>query len=402
MIQKIIIAVSGLVVLGLSYYVLSPVFKTVRPTNELHTMNESKKVSRDTTPELTSAVEEKTAVFANGCFWCVEHDLEKVVGVIDVISGYAGGREENPTYENYADSGHREVVRVTYDTNRVTYGNLVEHIIKHGDPTDAEGSFGDRGEQYAPALYYETEEEREEALRVMKAIDTLRVFPEPLPLVVTPRVEFWPAEEYHQDYSVKNPVRYTYYRTASGRDAFIKKYWGDTASSFTVSHAKSMHIKEEKIILREDSWESFIKPSDEALRTRLTSIQYDVTQKEGTERPFTNAYDKNYDEGVYVDIVSGEPLFLSKDKFDSKTGWPSFVRPIASDAVVLHEDNTIFSKRTEVRSRYADSHLGHVFTDGPAEQGGKRYCMNSASLRFIPREEMEAEGYAYLFAQMDS
>jgi peptide methionine sulfoxide reductase msrA/msrB len=402
MIQKIIFAVTGLVVLGLSYYVISSMLKTAYPNNELNTMNESKEVSPDTTQEHTSAVVEKTAVFANGCFWCVEHDLEEVAGVIDVVSGYAGGEAENLTYENYADSGHREVVRVTYDANRVTYGNLVEHIIKHGDPTDTEGSFGDRGEQYAPALYYETEEEREEALRVIKAIDALRVFPEPLPLLVTPRVTFWPAEEYHQNYGEKNPIRYTYYRTASGRDAFIKKYWGNDAHLFTVSGSEEISMKEESTNATKYPWESFEKPTSETLKSTLSPIQFDVTQEEGTERPFSNEYDKNFEEGVYVDIVSGEPLFLSKDKFDSKTGWPSFVRPIASDAVVLHEDNTIFSKRTEVRSRYADSHLGHVFTDGPADQGGKRYCMNSASLRFIPRGEMESEGYAYLFAQMDS
>ncbi|QQR64796.1 peptide-methionine (R)-S-oxide reductase MsrB [Candidatus Kaiserbacteria bacterium] len=364
------------------------------------TISQSAEVQAERTILQESAVVEKTALLANGCFWCVEHDLEKVNGVIDVVSGYAGGEAESPTYKNYAESGHREVVQVTYNSNTVSYGNLVEHIIKHGDPTDDKGSFGDRGQQYAPAIYYESEGEKEEAYRVIKAIDALRVFPEPLPLLVTPRVTFWPAEEYHQNYSEKNPIRYTYYRSASGRDTFIKKYWGNDAHLFIVSNNEKNNMKKENSVSKEGSWDSFVKPTKEELKRLLTSIQFEVTQEEGTERPFTNEYDKNYEEGVYVDVVSGEPLFLSNDKFDSGTGWPSFVKPISPEMVVLHEDNTFFSKRTEVRSRYADSHLGHVFDDGPKDRGGKRYCMNSASLRFIPRVDMEKEGYAYLVTYM--
>ncbi len=344
----------------------------------------------------------KTALLANGCFWCVEHDLEKVEGVTDVVSGYAGGTTDNPTYENYDDTGHREVVLVTYDASQVTYTNLVEHIIKHGDPTDAFGSFGDRGIEYAPAIYYETEAEKNHAYTVITAIDASHVFPESLPLSVIPRVQFWPAEEYHQDYSEKNPLRYNYYRKASGRDAFIEKHWGETANIFTVLTEKAVpSVSTEKgVASKEGTWELFVKPSDIELRNLLTPIQYEVTQEKGTERPFKNEYDKNVAEGIYVDIVSGEPLYSSKDKYDSGTGWPSFVKPISDDTVILKEDNGLFTKRTEVRSRYADSHLGHVFDDGPADQGGKRYCMNSASLRLIPKEDMEKEGYAYLLDQI--
>lgn len=365
-------------------------------------MNDLVKESEQITAvEQNSVVEEEeTAMFANGCFWCVEHDLERVDGVTDVVSGYAGGSTENPTYKDYAGGGHREVVLVTYDAKKVTYGNLVEHIIKHGDPTDIAGSFGDRGQQYAPAIYFRNDFEKEEAYRVIHTVDALNVFVEPLSLAVVPRVKFWPAEEYHQDYSEKNPVRYTYYRTASGRDSFIEKYWGDSVNNFLISNQKDMNLQNEDIVSKEGIWESFVKPSDDELRSLLTPIQFEVTQEEGTERPFTNAYDKNYDEGIYVDIVSGEPLFLSKDKYDSGTGWPSFVKPISDDAVVLHKDNTFFTERTEVRSRFADSHLGHVFDDGPVDQGGRRYCMNSASLRFIPRSDMEREGYSYLFPLM--
>lgn len=354
---------------------------------------------KESTFEVTEPIL-KTALLADGCFWCVEHDLEEVAGVTDVVSGYADGTTVNPTYENYIAGGHREVVLVTYDASRVSYGNLVEHIIKHGDPTDTEGSFGDRGRAYVPAIYYETDAERDEAYRIIHAIDALKVFPTPLPLAVIPRTQFWPAEEYHQDYAEKNPIRYTYYRNASGRDTFIKKYWNDTADTFIVQPldiVPTLSVPEvANPTPKERPWEAFTKPSNTTLRTLLTPIQYEVTQEEGTEKPHDNVYDKNYADGIYVDIVSGEPLYSSKDKYDSGTGWPSFVKPISLDVVTLHEDNGFFTKRTEVRSRYADSHLGHVFDDGPADRGGKRYCMNSASLRFIPKQNMEQEGYAYL------
>lgn len=365
-------------------------------------MNKSARIPiPNTTGQKNNEVVEKTALLANGCFWCAEHDLEKLTGVIDVVSGYAGGSSENPTYKNYAAGGHREVVHVTYNENVISYANLVEHIIKHGDPTDTSGSFGDRGQEYAPALYYENDFEKNEAYRVIQAIDALHVFEAPLPLLVIPRVAFWPAEEYHQDYSEKNPVRYNLYRGASGRNAFIKKYWGDSADTFTVPAVQAPQNSGSPIVSKEKTWASFLKPTDEELRVLLTPLQYKVTQEEGTETPFKNAYDKNYAEGIYVDIVSGEPLFFSKDKYDSGTGWPSFVKPISLDVVTLKEDNGIFAKRTEVRSRYADSHVGHVFTDGPQDRGGMRYCMNSAALRFVPRASMEKEGYAYLFPLMD-
>jgi peptide methionine sulfoxide reductase msrA/msrB len=327
------------------------------------------------------------AVFANGCFWCVEADLEKLAGVSDAVSGYMGGTGTNPTYEDYGARGFREVVEVSYNPSKLSYANLVEHIIKHGDPTDGEGSFYDRGEEYAPAIYYKNDTEKAVAEKVISDINNARVFSKPLALLTLSETAFYPAEEYHQDYYKKNPIRYQYYRNGSGRDAFIEKYWKDKAGEFTFTTLPSSTPQTEA------KWLNFKKPAESELRTLLTPLQYQVTQEDGTETPFQNEYDSNKEEGIYVDIVSGEPLFSSKDKYDSGTGWPSFVKPINPDLVVLHEDNSLFSLRTEVRSKYADSHLGHVFDDGPRDLGGKRYCMNSSALRFIPKAEMESKGY---------
>lgn len=347
----------------------------------------------DTEPRLAltrSEVSEQnieTAQFAGGCFWCVEADYEKAPGVIDVVSGYAGGTSENPTYDNYSKNGHREVVLVTYDSEKVTYEELTEYLLRHSDPTDPEGSFYDRGVQYAPAIYYKTEEEKEIAESVIARIDEQGVFKEPIATLILPEEQFWPAEDFHQDYYKNNPLRYGFYRNASGRDAFIAEHWeGQPPQEFS-------KIISESFMYDTSKWENFEKPKDGELKSELSDIQYKVTQKDGTERAFENEYWDNKEEGIYVDVVSGEPLFSSSDKFDSGTGWPSFTKPINTDAVTLHKDYKLILPRTEVRSKYADSHLGHVFNDAPKDLGGVRYCMNSASLRFIPKDKLEAEGY---------
>ena len=353
----------------------------------------------------TSHTDAATAVFANGCFWCVESDLEKVPGVLSVVSGYSGGQGIQPTYENYASVGHREVVLVTYDPQVITYANLVEHIIKHGDPTDALGSFVDRGVSYAPAIYTANRDEVAAARAVIAAIDTAQVYKEPLAIPVLPRSDFYPAEDYHQDYAKNNPLRYGYYRSASGRTKFITETWGDRLTRFEFSARASAPV--DAIITPShitpftmNSWDNYQKPDTSVLKAQLTPIAFKVTQEDGTERPFDNPYDKNYEPGIYVDVVSGEPLFSSRDKYDSGTGWPSFVQPIHAGAITTHEDRKLFVTRVEVRSRHADSHLGHVFTDGPADRGGLRYCMNSAALRFIPKAEMEAAGYGLWLEQV--
>jgi peptide methionine sulfoxide reductase msrA/msrB len=345
--------------------------------------------SPNTTPmSSTTTGETRTALFAGGCFWCVEADFEKLSGIVGVVSGYAGGTTENPTYENYAEGGHREVVEVTYDPSKTTYESLVEHIIRYSDPTDATGSFNDRGVQYAPAIYYDIDEEKEIAQKIIAKIDAEGVYEKPITIVVIPRVKFWPAEEYHQDYSKKNPIRYNFYRNNSGRSDFIEQHKdkginkkSSTPTTPPIDTAGSMNF------------ENYQKPSEENLKQKLTPLQFKVTQEEGTEPPFDNEYNANKADGIYIDRISGEPLFSSKDKYDSGTGWPSFVKPIDPIDVTLHEDKGLFTTRVEVRSHYADSHLGHVFDDGPQDRGGKRYCMNSAALLFISKEEMEAKGY---------
>lgn len=319
---------------------------------------------------------EKTAVatLAGGCFWCVETDFEKVPGVIKVISGYAGGKGENPTYETYAKLGYLEAVQVYYDPGVITYEQLLNYFWRHIDPTDGGGQFVDRGPQYRSAIFYQNDEQKQIAEKSKQALERSGKLGKPVATDLIKLTKFYPAEEYHQNYHSKNPLRYKYYRHGSGRDQTVKKLWGDD------------------IGLPPSGPEKFHKPDDAALKKKLTKMQYEVTQKNGTEPPFKNEYDHNKREGIYVDIVSGEPLFSSLDKYDSGTGWPSFIRPLEPGNIVEKEDRSFFTTRTEVRSKLADSHLGHVFPDGP-QPTGLRYCMNSAALRFIPKEDLEKEGY---------
>lgn len=336
-----------------------------------------------------------TALVAGGCFWCVEADLEKLPGVIEVVSGYAGGSSENPTYKDYSKNGHREVAEVTYNPAVVSLEEIFIYTLKHTDPTDDDGTFNDRGDYYSSALYYENESEKRLIENLIAEIDEFGPYDKPLAVDVEARPTFWPAEDYHQDYykGALSQLKYKYYRNASGRDDLIERYWGtDTGPNLswreTVSQASA------------GFWNDFEKPSDTELQSRLSDIQYKVTQKNGTERSFSNEYWDNKAEGIYVDIVSGEPLFSSTHKFDSGTGWPSFTRPIEYDYVTEHDDFLLLRPRTEIRSAIADSHLGHVFNDAPKELGGIRYCMNSASLRFVPKDQMAGEGYGdflYLF-----
>jgi peptide methionine sulfoxide reductase msrA/msrB len=321
----------------------------------------------------------RVATFAGGCFWCVEADFEKVDGVIEAISGYAGGHTENPTYREVSAgvTGHAEAVQVLYDPEKVSYPELLDVFWRHVNPTDPGGQFVDRGSQYRTAIFYHDDDQKRLALESKMALENSARFEKPIATEITKLTQFYRAEDYHQDYYKRHALRYKFYRSNSGRDKFLKKVW-DSEKQATGNRPDTS---------------TYTKPADEVLRKKLSRLQYKVTQRDGTEPPFNNEYWNNKRAGIYVDIVSGEPLFSSRDKFVSGTGWPSFTRPLEPENIVEKQDRSLFMVRTEVRSKYGDTHLGHVFPDGPPP-AGLRYCINSAALRFIATDDLKKEGYA--------
>lgn len=327
--------------------------------------------------QIKPLVEYSTAVFAGGCFWCVESDFEKYPGVVDAVSGYTGGKTTNPTYEevSYKETGHYEAVKVHFDESVVSYSDLLEIFWRSVDPTDAGGQFVDRGNSYRTAIFYADEEQLKAVTASVAKLKKSRRYQNKK--IITPFIKastFYKAEGYHQDYYKKKPTKYKYYRFRSGRDQYLKKIWGEDLK-YKVDHKLKNTAAVDKSVLKKT----------------LTKMQYHVTQEGGTEPPFKNEFWDNKASGIYVDVVSGEPLFSSLDKYKSGTGWPSFTKPLESKNIVEKIDKTLFATRTEVRSKNADSHLGHVFNDGPKPLG-LRYCLNSASLRFISVEDLEKAG----------
>ena len=369
--------------------------KTSEPESTMENVDEFETVMKAASEPATIEPDIKTMIVAGGCFWCVEADLEKMPGVIEAVSGYSGGSTENPTYQDYGSGGHREVVEVTYDANQVSFEDILIVTMKTTDPTDDDGTFADRGDKYSAAFYYENDTQKKIIENLIAEVDEYGPYDKPLAIDVEQRATFWVAEDYHQNYykGALTKLKYQYYRTASGRDNLIKKYWGVNDQSPDLPWRSE---QSEQSYL----WSDYQKPSQEELETWMDPLAFKVTQKDGTEKSGSSPLDKNWERGIYVDILSGEPLFSSRDKFDSGTGWPSFVRPITQGAVSEHEDRRLFTVRTEIRSVIADNHIGHVFTDGPQDSTGLRYCMNGAALRFVPEAEMVEGGYSNFLSKL--
>lgn len=303
------------------------------------------------------------ATFAGGCFWCMVAPFDEQPGINEVVSGYTGGHTENPTYEEVCSNktGHFEAVQITFDPAIFAYQKLLELFWQQIDPTDAGGQFNDRGHSYKTAIFFHNDAQRELAEASRDELSVSDRFQKPIVTEILPAGPFYRAEEKHQHYYKKNSYHYNLYKEGSGRARFIRENWKT-------------------------------RKSEEQLRKELTQVQFEVTRKNATEPPFRNEYWNHTDDGIYVDVISGEPLFSSKDKFDAGCGWPSFTKPLRRIEIEEKFDTSHGMRRIEVRAKSSDSHLGHVFDDGPGPDRA-RYCINSAALRFVPKQKLVEEGY---------
>ncbi len=343
----------------------------------------------------TSVKNYETITLSGGCFWCTEAYFQEQPGVIDAVSGYAGGSEQDASYLKVSKGAtlHREAVQITYDPKIISTEAILDIFWSHIDPTNTQGQFADTGFQYTTAIFYANDLQKETASDSKKRLAESGLFNKPIATEVLPFVNFYKAEEYHQDYYKKASEHYEKYKKASGRAGFVEETWAkDAAIKFL--EAEQTASLNKKIKTDYDYTDEEIA---EMLKN-LDPLAYHVVAESGTESPFNNQYWDNKAEGIYVDVVTKKPLFSSTHKYDSGTGWPSFWRTIDDDSVTLHEDNSLSTTRVEVRSDAG--HVGHVFDDGPVQEGGRRFCTNSASLLFVPKEEMKSQGYEkylYLF-----
>ncbi|GGG00749.1 peptide-methionine (R)-S-oxide reductase [Paenibacillus albidus] len=305
---------------------------------------------------------QQLATFAGGCFWCMVKPFDELPGIVSLVSGYTGGHTLNPTYDEVGTetTGHREAVQITFEPEVFPYERLLEIYWQLIDPTDAGGQFMDRGHSYRSAIFVHNEEQRQQAEASRQALQASRRFKKPIVTEILPASPFYPAEDEHQQYYKTHVANYKAYMKGSGREDFTGQYWNN--------------------------------PEDKKrLRERLTELQYEVTQNKAAEQAYQNEYWDMNQEGLYVDIVSGDPLFCSKDKFDSGTGWPGFSKPLDEGLIRKEADYSSDQVRTAVRGRLSHAYLGHVLYDGP-EPTKLHYRINSAALRFIPKEELESNG----------
>ena len=350
------------------------------------------------TEKALGSVQYETITLAGGCFWCTEAYFQEHPGIIDAVSGYAGGSQQDASYLTVVKGAtkHRESVQITYDPSIISFDKILDIYWAHIDPTNTQGQFADKGFQYTTAIFYHNDTQKQVAIDSKKRLAQSELFDKPIATQILPFTSFFKAEEYHQDYYKKSSDHYQRYKKASGRAGFVEETWGkDAAIKFLQDEQKPMNTNNKTSIKKDYN---YTEAEIAELLKNLDPLAYHVVAESGTESPFNNKYWDNKAEGIYVDIVTKKPLFSSTHKYDSGTGWPSFWRTIDDNSVTLHADNSLSKARTEVRSDAG--HVGHVFNDGPVAEGGRRFCTNSASLLFIPKAEMSAQGYQqylYLF-----